>query len=315
MTKSLKASIVVCTYNRMELLETCLTAANAQSVSRNEYEILVIENSLDDQTFGENKKKFSKYSDKFLRSKPPGLSIARNLGWRNSASDIVIYLDDDAIPDRFWLSEILNAYKEFPNAFSVGGRVDPLLQIEPPEWLTTEMFDYLSVVNYGSKNISIGANKWLVGANISFKKNFLIECNGFPEDLGRIGTSNSLLSNDETPLFNKIYALNKEVVYSGKALVKHLVPNSRLTKSWLRKRVIWQAISDVIKGDKLSDAQISDFKIRYANLSKGDSLVGRSIFGLLSHDSDLEIFPGKFSDEIGHLYMCVRYLIETGSDI
>jgi glycosyltransferase involved in cell wall biosynthesis len=309
------ATIVICTYDRTSLLEKCLKSANNQTKERKSYEIIVVENSLDDEIFENNLKLFKKYANKFIRSKPPGLSIARNLGWREASSNIVIYLDDDAIPAKNWLEEFLKTYEQYPNAYSVGGKVEPLFESEPPEWLTIEMFDYLSVVNYGDQDLILSQNKWLVGANVSFRKEFLKETGGFPEDLGRIGSSVSLLSNDETPLFSKIYKLNKLVIYSGKASVEHLVPKSRLTKTWFRKRVIWQAISDVIKGEKLSKEQILSFKENYINQSKSNALVGRSIFGLLSNETDIEIFPGKFSDEIGYLYMCMRYLIETGSDI
>lgn len=315
MSKKYLASIVVCTYNRSEYLKKCLESANNQSVERKKYEIVVVENSLDDQIFTENKEAFQNQTNKFLRSKPPGLSIARNTGWRNASSDIVVYLDDDAVPDYKWLENIISAYEKYSEAYAVGGRVIPLLEIEPPEWLTTEMFDYLSVVNYGEKTFILPEKKWLVGANVSFRRSFLENSGGFPEELGRIGNSNSLLSNDETPLFSKIRSLEKLVIYSGQASVRHLVPSDRLNKSWFRKRVIWQAISDVIQGDKLSSEQISIFKEQYIDLVKGESLIGRSIFGLYSNEGEAEVFPGKFADEIGFLYMCARYLVETGSEL
>jgi hypothetical protein len=68
---------------------------------------------------------------------------------------------------------------------------------------------------------------------------------GFDERLGRNGSS-SLLSNDETELFNSIG--KNRIYYVPQMAVDHVIPTSRLDPQWFRKRIFWQALSDIIVG-------------------------------------------------------------------
>lgn len=54
-----------------------------------------------------------------------GLTKQRNFGISkvNSTSEIVCFLDDDTILDENYFFEIINSYKEFPDAFGVGGYI------------------------------------------------------------------------------------------------------------------------------------------------------------------------------------------------
>ena len=308
-------SVIVCTYNRAELLDKCLASLQAQSLSRGKYQIIVVENSKDQDIFISKKNKFSKYADDFIQSLPPGLSRARNVGFKNAKAPYVVYLDDDAIPSKKWLESMLKAFKAIPDAICIGGKVEPLFLQNAPSWLTIDLMNYLSVVDYGNGTISLNSDRWVVGANIGFHKTFLEEVGGFPEGLGRVGNTVSLLSNDETPLLDEIRRQDKKIVYCGEAAVKHLVDASRLTKDWFRKRVIWQALSDIMKGDKLSDEEAETISSRYQDLVLSGAIIGRSIFGLMSQSTAKEIFPGAFADELGFLYQITRYLAERGSKI
>jgi glycosyltransferase involved in cell wall biosynthesis len=308
-------SVVICTYNRSILLEKCLEGVKNQSLPKSQYEVILVENSVDESIFNEKKSRFYKSVNKFIKSAPPGLSRARNVGWKNSESDLVIFLDDDAVPARDWLKSILETFKAYDDALCVGGKVSPLFIETPPDWLTVELMDYLSVINYGDGISNVPNDKWLVGANIAFKKSFLENYGGFPESLGRVGNTNSLLSNDETPLLDQIKREGKKILYCGRANVEHLIDPERTTKDWFRKRVIWQAISDVLKGEKLEPDDNKYISQRYIELALSGTITGRSIFGLMTKNEDKDIFPGAFADELGFLYQITRRLIESGSRI
>ena len=46
----MKLSVVVCTYNRCQLLKTCLDSLVNQTLPHSEYEIIVIDNNSTDDT-------------------------------------------------------------------------------------------------------------------------------------------------------------------------------------------------------------------------------------------------------------------------
>jgi glycosyltransferase involved in cell wall biosynthesis len=314
MVLSLRASIVICTYNRCELLVDAVTSVCKQSMKRGDYEIIIVDNSADPGSVSENKKRVGRKVDQYLTSSPPGLSLARNVGAAAARTDILLYLDDDAIADRHWVEEMV---RPFENARTdcVGGRVIPFFEGECPAWLSIDLYAYISALDYGDHMIPVGVGKYVVGASVAFRRAALDRCGGFPVSLGRIGNTNSLLSNDETAVLDAIREADRQIVYNGAAVVRHFVPASRLTKEWFRRRVIWQAISDVLKGEKSTSAELEQFKERYRTLAGAGLLSGRSIFGLLSVDAAQELYPDSFLDEVGLLYAATRYLIESGSNI
>jgi GT2 family glycosyltransferase len=107
---TLRVSVVVPTCGRAELLERCLRALENQSLPREHYEIIVIDDSK-------------------LRSGP---AAARNRGWRQARAEIVAFTDDDTVPDPHWLERGLEAMREHVDA--VCGRIVMPIPSEPTDY-------------------------------------------------------------------------------------------------------------------------------------------------------------------------------------
>ena len=61
---------------------------------------------------------------------------------------------------------------------------------------------------------------------------------------------------------HKIMGLGGTAVYSPSALVMHRVHEDRISRSWLRKRIAWQAISDVF----MNPEAINSDKLKYESM-------------------------------------------------
>ena len=94
----MELSVIVCTYNREDIIRDCLDALVNQDVEDGLFEVLVIDNNSSDRT--------QQVVTKYTRLHPnfhlffegsQGLSYARNLGLKESKADYVAYIDDDAI--------------------------------------------------------------------------------------------------------------------------------------------------------------------------------------------------------------------------
>lgn len=96
-------AVVVPTCARPELLRRCLAALERQTLPREQYEIIVVD-------------------DTELRSGP---AAARNRGWRKARAPVVAFTDDDTVPDPGWLKEGLAAIRRGGDAV-VGRTVMPL---------------------------------------------------------------------------------------------------------------------------------------------------------------------------------------------
>jgi glycosyltransferase involved in cell wall biosynthesis len=91
-------SVVIPTCGRPALLARCLAALEHQSLARERYEIIVVEDR-----------------------ERHGPAAARNRGWRRARAPIVAFTDDDCLPAPDWLRFGLQAFKE--GAGVVCGRI------------------------------------------------------------------------------------------------------------------------------------------------------------------------------------------------
>ncbi len=236
----------ICTYNRYDCLAKAIESVQSQTISKEHYKIMIIDNSPDYEYAQKIQQEY--HHPPFLIyhiEKIPGLSNARNVAAKLCETEFIAYLDDDAIASPQWLEKIVEGFDQFgTDAAVLGGRVDPMWEIERPNWLDDKLLSYVSVVNWGGEMRIAKPDEWFAGANISFRTQDILESGGFNLSLGRIGSGTSLMSNEETHLLERIKSKGKFTIYAPEAKIDHLVEKKRLNHAWFRKRVIWQAVSD-----------------------------------------------------------------------
>jgi glycosyltransferase involved in cell wall biosynthesis len=168
------------------------------------------------------------------------LSEARNAGARTSSAAYVAYLDDDAKAEPKWLEAILRAFDTVPYLAAVGGRVWLDWGTEKPAWLQRRYWPLYSYVDHGERGRLL-LDEYLVGANLAFRRDLLLDLGGFNTGLGRRGTS--LMSGEEADMLRRLRERNLPIYYAADAIVRHAVPAYRRRKSWLWKRVFWDGAS------------------------------------------------------------------------
>ena len=198
-----------------------------------DWEIVVVDNGSVDDT-ATVVRDFASHAPvelRCIREPEPGLSAARNRGWRETRGEIIAFLDDDCIPDAEWLQSLLDAY-ETPEVASVGGRLLPLIERTDrdnidPAWLAVYTFDAGQV----RRDIEI-----LTGANMSFRRSTLERIGGFDEGLGRIGEC--LLAGDENDLCRAIRReeIGSRILYDPGAVARHKLRAENLSDALLIKR-------------------------------------------------------------------------------
>lgn len=299
-----KISAVICTYKRYDLLKKAIESLISQSISPSEYEILIIDNT-PNAKLGEGKIFYEKYNDipnlRYLFEDIPGLSNARNVGIQESSSEIIAFLDDDAIASKNWLEEIVLGFRSFEKVGVVGGKIAPIWEQDRPSWLVDDLKGYVSVVDWGGRLRIASDEEWFAGANIAFKKSLLEECGGFSTSLGRVGAGNVLLSNEEIQVLNYIKENGYQAVYAPEASVDHLVEKSRISRDWFRRRVSWQAASDFIMDSNITDERISNELNNLRKYLSSLEPLSRNIQGLYLKTDD----PGVFKWQLSAIYSMV----------
>ncbi|WP_312562785.1 glycosyltransferase [Anaerospora sp.] len=238
-------SVIICAYNREQLLQDTLLACDKLFLDINA-EIIVVDNNSTDNTKQVVEDWMSALPQSplqkfYLFEARQGLSHARNTGITNARGRIIAFLDDDAIPSENWLSNIYKAFTKYPDALALGGKILPNFEVPRPDWLAPKHETFLSIMDLGSTDQEYPAGKFPFGANMAFRKE-VFKTTLFPTNLGRKG--NSLLSGEETALFQDV-ARQGKIYYIPDIRVVHFIPKERLTKEWLLSRIYAQGVSDV----------------------------------------------------------------------
>jgi len=242
-----RVSVVICTHNRARDLERALESLAHQVGATFPWEIIVVDNASTDHTpLVVARWKHELPVGRVVESRP-GLCHARNTGWQNARSDVIAYLDDDALADPDWLTVIRARFDERDATLGcIGGKVDPIWEAPRPAWLSDQVAAGLTIVNWSDRTRTITdlQEVWLVGANIAFRRDALVASGGFHPALDRSGTR--LLSSGDVYLTKRILELGYECEYHPAMRVRHRVPGNRLTQQWFRRRFFWQGVSNAI---------------------------------------------------------------------
>ncbi|MBC7334632.1 MAG: glycosyltransferase [Actinobacteria bacterium] len=117
-------SVVIPAYNEEKLIGTCLSSLKNQDFSKENYEVIVVDNGSTDNTV-KIVKHFGNHSGNIrLVSQPrKGLSRAINRGFNESKGKIVAVTNADTVVLPSWVSNIYKAFTKNHDVVAVSGRV------------------------------------------------------------------------------------------------------------------------------------------------------------------------------------------------
>lgn len=248
-------SVVVCCYNGAATIEDCLVSLVKQKTEDISYEIIIVDDGAKDATPQVINSFLTSYSSVvnptiyYFRKVNEGLSIARNFGICKANSEIITFIDEDAIADEFFVSNIIDEFHNNPNINCIGGKV---------EILNKDNY-YAKIYHQSIFAYYMATGNAIIGTNMSFRKRLLISSGGFQKEFTRRG--------DETIFFLKAgNKLNSKI--TDKAIVYHKQPES--TTHLFRTR--WENGYYEAAKDHFSNAN---------NLSKVHSFI--KLLGRLAH--------------------------------
>jgi glycosyltransferase involved in cell wall biosynthesis len=118
------ASVVICTRNRPDKIAGAV--ASVLALDHPDFDLTIIDQSTSDET----RQALAPHLDDsrlcYLHFTEPGLSRAYNNGIRNTTGEILAFTDDDCIVPADWLTNIVRAFSEEPDAELLYGQVEPL---------------------------------------------------------------------------------------------------------------------------------------------------------------------------------------------
>lgn len=234
----MKISVVIPTYGRSKLVLRVLERLT-RFKDINEIIVVVDEDKITKDTV-------SKYADKRVKlifnKKANGLPSARNQGSKLAKGDVVIFLDDDAIPRKGWLEELLKPYEDK----SVGGVGGSEIKNEEDNFLRKLWFYlrgnktgriYLSgevLSNFTPHKDNMEFVDTLVGCNMSFRK----------EVVQKLDFDTNYKGNafrEETDYCFNVKKIGYKLVFNPNAKVRHYQSSGGVRLESLKKWCYWES--------------------------------------------------------------------------
>jgi glycosyltransferase involved in cell wall biosynthesis len=258
--KVMSASILICTYNRAQMLRETLAAVQAlQRPPECDVEIVVVDNNSSDDTARVIAEATQQPGIPIVSAREPeqGKSFALNRGLKIVRGDVVALTDDDVWPDPDWLVHIVADFRARDVTF-VFGKVLPRWARQPPPEILTPRADCiwgpLAIVDYGDLPADYQPDtpgqRLPIGANLSFTRSALCAIGGWRTDLGKV--NGTLISGADHEIFMR---LRRHGLYSGyyepAVMVRHYVPAERLTRSYFRRWFFWHGKTNALMLDDM----------------------------------------------------------------
>ena len=171
-----------------------------------------------------------------------GLSGGKNTGIAMARSDIVAFLDDDAVADGGWLKFFADSYAD-PAVAGVGGLTLPSWATRRPSWFPPE-FDWVVGCSYAGMSASRVPVRNLFGGNASFRREIFDTVGGFRSGMGR-SVSKRPLGCEETELCIRLrqQSPGSVLLFDNRAVIWHKVPAARSRFSYFLSRCYAEGLS------------------------------------------------------------------------
>jgi glucosyl-dolichyl phosphate glucuronosyltransferase len=227
-------SVVICTRNRYRQLETALSSIAASIIPPSlTWELIVVDNGSTDATPTTIEAFKVVLPVRRIFEPLAGLSNARNAGVAGAKGDYIVWTDDDVIVAPNWLAAFASAFRRYPDAAVFTGKVTPILLQPTPPWFASAvdtLADLLAKRDLGPEPLPLGVDAPFVGACFAVRALEQKQYSYNP-DLGV--APGRRMGGEEIDVLNRIIASGKDAWWIPDAEVRHIIPASRQTFSYV----------------------------------------------------------------------------------
>jgi glycosyltransferase involved in cell wall biosynthesis len=247
-------TIIICTHNpRPEYITRVLTALQQQTLSQDNWELLIIDNASSRDLSQELDLTWHPQA-RCTREETLGLTPARLRGIHEATGETLVFVDDDNVLDPDYLEIVLKMGQEWPKLGAWGGQTIAEFEELPPGW-TKPYWGMLAIREFSKDRWSNFFHQYQstpVGAGLCIRRwiaqKYADAVQNQPERnlLGRTGQQ--LSAGDDTDLTHTVYDVGYGTGIFAKLKLLHLMPAQRLAEDYLLRLQEGMAYSLVILG-------------------------------------------------------------------
>lgn len=237
-------SVIIPTFNPNPIIfNQVLDGLIRQTINKSLWELIIVDNASTNQVLDKIVLPVDVKSI-IIKELRQGLSFARLSGFLAAKGEYIILVDDDNVLDEDYLENSLKIYCKYEFVGAIGGKVLPKFDIPPPDRVK-DISRWLSLRDFGNKElISNLSEKPIeypyyapIGAGMVIRKKALdIYLNEFCNKkkvliTDRIG--NKLSSCGDNDIILYILESKYSVGYFPQLILTHIIPQKRLTRTYL----------------------------------------------------------------------------------
>ncbi len=249
-----RCSVIVCTYNRRDMVLSTLASLRRQTLPYQMFEVLVVDNGSHDGTMEtvyryvnagmQQRPQREQWRVRCLREPQNGLAYARNRGLQAASGEIVVFLDDDSLADPTLLERLLVAYEE-TEADVIAPRISLRWEAPRPHWLTDDLLDLLGYFAPAGTSTLLQAGQTISSCCFSARRATLLAIGGFTPLLSK--RQSMPVTGEMYELCQRLRQANYRIWYEEQARVSHRIVAARLQRAYFVGRAYWQGRSEVMQ--------------------------------------------------------------------
>jgi glycosyltransferase involved in cell wall biosynthesis len=243
MSRALSAAVVVCAASaeREPLLRACVRSLLGGVRVPDEILVVVDQNpALEASVAG-----WLPVAVRLLRSESQGISSSRNAGVKAATSDVVAFVDDDAVVEPDWLLRVMDPFEASEDLLGAGGAVVPEWACDR-RWLPDELL-WMVGCTYRGHRENAGPIRNPIGCNMAFRRRELTAVGGFSTAFGKRGTTPRTCDETEIGLrLERVYGPGR-IRCIPTARVRHHIPATRI--GW--KTLVLRSVSEGLSKGRL----------------------------------------------------------------
>ena len=235
----LELTVIICTHNpRPDYLDRVLAALRQQTLPKDHWELLVIDNASDRVLASEWDLSWHPQA-RHIREDELGLTPARLRGIAEARGDVFVFVDDDNLLHQNYLEKALQIAEDHPFIGAWGGTIRGEFEIEPEE-RTRPLLGYLALREFSDplwSNIPGNLSAYPSGAGLCVRaavaREYVRQVSADPRrrKLGRVGEL--LSSGEDYDLIETGCDLGMGFGNFPGLVMTHLIPRHRLQLDYL----------------------------------------------------------------------------------